>query len=96
MSDIQAAWEDRADDLAALVWRLMVNRPDVWGRYGDAGTYTAVLNIGGPAGTGAAKLTFDVKNIGRQGACDTGGANGAGLFALTALAALARRRRASV
>ncbi|MCB9679925.1 MAG: matrixin family metalloprotease [Alphaproteobacteria bacterium] len=59
----------------------------------EAGTYTVVLNIGGPAGTGAAKLTFDVRNAGRAGGCDQSGGGAAGLLALAGLALVARRRR---
>ncbi len=94
ISDVQ--WDIFAGDKVEgePIKTLRAWEPEV--TFDDAGTYTAVLNIGGPAGTGAAKLTFDVKNIGRQGACDTGGTNGAGVLALTALAVLARRRRASV
>jgi hypothetical protein len=36
-----AAWAARAAELAEWAWARMVNRADVWGRYGVAGTYTA-------------------------------------------------------
>jgi hypothetical protein len=39
--DKAAAWAIRAGELAEWAWGRMVNRADVWGRYGDAGTYTA-------------------------------------------------------
>src|SRR4051794_33210432 len=35
------AWSAGADELAVWAWRLIVNRVDAWGRYSDAGTYTA-------------------------------------------------------
>jgi hypothetical protein len=36
-----AAWAARAAELAEWAWARLVNRVDVWGRYGDCGTYTA-------------------------------------------------------
>jgi hypothetical protein len=36
-----AAWAARAGDLAEWVWRLLINRVDVWGRYRSEDTYTA-------------------------------------------------------
>jgi hypothetical protein len=62
----------------------------------DDGTYTVVLNIGGPAGTGAAQLTFDADNHRGEGyaGCDSTAAGGGGAMALSALAALAVRRGA--
>jgi hypothetical protein len=38
---IAGAWDARAPELAAWTWRLLLNRTDVWGRYGSSGTYTA-------------------------------------------------------
>ncbi len=58
------------------------------------GTFTAVLNVGGPAGTAAAKLTFDVYNAGQQGDCShVPAGSGMGLLALAGLLATGRRRR---
>lgn len=60
----------------------------------EEGEYTVIANIGGPAGTGAAKLTFDVKNRRGEGrGCDTVGATGVGGFALLGLGLLGIRRR---
>lgn len=58
----------------------------------DAGEYRVVLNVGGPAGTGAADLTFKARNGGGVG-CDTGAAGGLGVALLGLVGALARRRR---
>jgi hypothetical protein len=62
----------------------------------EEGEYRVVLNVGGPAGTGAAELTFEAKNQrgSGYGSCDT--ANGWGLGALGILLAgsAALRRRA--
>ncbi|MBA2321174.1 MAG: PKD domain-containing protein [Deltaproteobacteria bacterium] len=61
----------------------------------DDGMYTVVLNIGGPAGTGAASLTFEADNHRGQGyaGCHTAtGTGGAALAMLAGLAGLARRR----
>ena len=62
------------------------------------GSYKVVLNVGGPAGTGAAELTFDVKNSRGTGyGCDSTG-SGLGDLGLVAAAMLAsaslRRKRA--
>lgn len=60
----------------------------------EPGQYTVVLNVGGPAGTSAAKLTVDAVNTGARGACSTVPAGtAAGLLAMVGLAAAARRRR---
>ncbi len=41
-------WAARAPELAAWTWVRLLNRPDVWGRYGSNGTYTAPrLNLRG-------------------------------------------------
>ncbi len=60
----------------------------------EDGEYTVVANIGGAAGTGAAKLTFDVKNRRGTGrSCNTaGGPAGVG-FLVLALGLLGIRRR---
>jgi hypothetical protein len=63
----------------------------------ENGEYRVVLNIGGPAGTGASELTFEVKDrVGEgYGACNTAG-TGAGLgVILSALGLLITRRRRS-
>jgi hypothetical protein len=36
-----AAWAAHAGALAEWVWHLLINRLDVWGRYGSRGSYTA-------------------------------------------------------
>jgi len=62
----------------------------------EEGEYRVVLNVGGPAGTGAAELTIDVKNRRGEGygACNSAGAlGGLGLALLPALGALGLRRR---
>ncbi len=62
----------------------------------EPGTYTAVMSLGGIAGTGGAAVTFDARNRRGDGVgCDsvgsaTGGA--AGLLALASLLGLRRRR----
>ena len=61
----------------------------------DEGEYRVVLNVGGPAGTGAAELMVDVQNYRGEGyGCSTGGL-GAGAFGLLALPLVLgfRRRR---
>lgn len=62
----------------------------------ENGTYTVILNIGGPGGTGAAKITLDVKDHRGDGysACNTSTAAGSATLALGGLAALLLRRRA--
>lgn len=60
----------------------------------EEGEYTVVLNLGGPAGTGAAKVTFEAKDRSGQGRCATGVGDGLGLLPLSfALVALSRRRK---
>lgn len=60
-----------------------------------SGTYTVVLNVGGPAGTSASKLTFDAYNSGSRGGCSQAPVGAAtGLLALVGLLAVGRRRRA--
>ena len=57
------------------------------------GEYRVVLNIGGPAGTGAAELTIDVRNSRGEGyGCSTAGF-GASALGLVGIALLVRRRR---
>jgi len=60
------------------------------------GDYHVVLNVGGPAGTGAADLTFTARNYRGEGraACDTGTTpmSAAGLLLLLGLIGLGRRR----
>lgn len=61
--------------------------------FDEPGTYTTVLNLGGIGGTGAAKVTYDVKPR-AFGGCDTGAGAGVGTVGLVAaLGALAVRRR---
>ena len=62
--------------------------------YAEAGEYTVVMNLGGPAGTTAAALTIEVKKT-RGTGCDTAvGAGSAGIAgALAGLLVLFRRRR---
>ena len=63
--------------------------------FDEPGEYTVVLNVGGPAGTGAATLSFDVRRT--AAACSATGALGATssvLIALTGLVGIRRRRRA--
>ncbi len=56
-----------------------------------AGTYTVVMNVGGPAGTKGAKITVDVVEA---GGCSTAPAWGiSGLLGFAGLAALRRRKR---
>lgn len=60
----------------------------------DEGTYTIVLNLGGPGGTGAATVTLDAKDYRGEGysACDSTGGSGAGLAAGGLLALVLRRK----
>jgi hypothetical protein len=75
-------------DLAYQGWEPKITFP-------DEGTYTVVLNLGGPGGNSAAKITFDVKDYRGQGyaACDSS-ASGASALAFVGLAGLLLRRRA--
>ncbi len=61
----------------------------------SAGTYRVVLNVGGPAGTGASELIIDVKNRRGDGygGCDQATAGGLGGVLLIPLGMLAIRRR---
>ena len=78
---------DPIDNLSAKAWEPLIEFP-------EPGTYTVVLNVGGAAGTGAAKLTFEVVNRSTTGcACSSGtGGTGSAILAL-ALGLLAIRRR---
>lgn len=60
--------------------------------FDSPGTYTAVMHLGGPAGTGAAELTFRVKRV-YEARCDALGGAGAAGFGLIALIGAAIRRR---
>ncbi|MBX2797210.1 MAG: PKD domain-containing protein [Myxococcales bacterium] len=61
----------------------------------EAGTYTVVMSLGGIAGTGGAKATFEVRNRGGSStSCDTTGPAG-GALALVVLASMLGRRRRS-
>lgn len=64
--------------------------PDI--SFPAAGTYTVVMNIGGPGGLVANSITVDVTDDTGSG-CDAGGAGMAGLGALAAAAAAALKRR---
>ncbi len=58
----------------------------------EKGTYTVLMNLGGPAGTSGASLTIDVG--GSAGGCDTGATGGsAALGALGLMGLLGLRRR---
>ena len=73
-------------DLTVKAWEPRLTFP-------EAGEYTVVMNLGGPAGTGAAALTIDVKKT-RASGCDTTGAGALGFAgSLAGLLLLARRRR---
>lgn len=63
----------------------------------EAGEYRIVLNIGGPAGTGAAELTIDAKKTGSDatvasGCNQTSAAPAGAVAAMVALLAIRRRR----
>ncbi len=74
------------ESLTVKAWEPVIEFP-------EEGQYTVVANIGGPAGTGAAKLTFEAKKRRGEGrGCDTAGLGGTGLLAL-GLALLGVRRR---
>jgi uncharacterized protein (TIGR03382 family) len=59
----------------------------------DKGTYTILMNLGGPAGTSGATLTVDVGSEG--GGCDTTSTGGSALGALGLMGLLGLRRRRS-
>lgn len=61
----------------------------------SSGRYTVVLNVGGPGGIAAAKLSFDARNVGDPEACSHVGGSSLTLGALAGLLALGRRRRRS-
>lgn len=59
----------------------------------ENGTYTIVMNLGGPAGTSGASLTIEAKSSRSGGSCSTvGGFGAAGALALVGLVGLRRRR----
>ena len=64
--------------------------------FAEQGEYRVVLNVGGPAGTGAAELYVDVQDLRGEGyGCATGGLGGAagfGLLAIPLVLGLRRRR----
>jgi MYXO-CTERM domain-containing protein len=73
--------------LTAKAWEPVINFP-------ETGDYTVVLNIGGPAGTGAAKVSFFAEKRRGQGrSCSTMGSTGTGAAALILLGLLGLRRR---
>jgi uncharacterized protein (TIGR03382 family) len=76
------------DDLGVSAWEPLITFP-------EEGTYTVVANLGGIAGTGAAKMTFEVKKRRGEGyGCDATGASGVGVWGLMlAGLGLFRRRR---
>jgi MYXO-CTERM domain-containing protein len=62
--------------------------------FSGEGEYRVVLNIGGPAGTGAAQVSFTAEDQRGDGyGCNTVGGMGGGLLALLAVGAAAMRRR---
>lgn len=62
----------------------------------DAGTYTVVMSLGGIAGTGGARATFDVSRTGSdRPACNTGASTGGAMGLLVLGGLLAARRRRS-
>jgi hypothetical protein len=62
----------------------------------SSGDYRVVLNVGGPAGTGAAELTLSAKNTrgDNYGTCSTSPAAGASMALLGVLLVVSRRKRA--
>ncbi|MFT4621689.1 MAG: hypothetical protein ACI8PZ_000341 [Myxococcota bacterium] len=73
-------------ELTAKAWEPQITFP-------EAGEYTVVMNLGGPAGTTASALTIEVKKSAGTG-CETVGASDFGVAgALAGLLVLARRRR---
>lgn len=82
-------------DAGQMVEELTYSGWDPTITFPEDGTYTVVLNLGGPGGTGAAMTTFDVKEHRGEGysACDTtSGAAGTGLL-LSGLVLLGLRRK---
>lgn len=63
-------------------------------RFPAEGTYTVVMNVGGPGGTKAGMMTVEVTDISSEGStCSTGGVEaGLGALALAGLVGLRRRR----
>lgn len=63
-------------------------------RFPAEGTYTVVMNVGGPGGTKAGMMTVDVVDVATDGSsCSTSGADlGLGALALAGLVGLRRRR----
>ncbi len=59
-----------------------------------SGTYTVLMNVGGPGGMAAGKLTLDVQDTGGGAVCATGGEAGLVAASAAGLVALFRRRRA--
>ena len=73
-------------DLSKKAWQPLITFP-------DDGTYPVIVNVGGSAGTAAAKVTIDARNHRGEGrGCSSTGLGGAGLGALAGLLVLARRR----
>lgn len=93
ISDIQ--WEVYAGDKASgepIMPPIKAWEPTI--EFPDNGTYTVVMNLGGIAGTGAAKVVFDAKNRAGEGyGCSTTGTGAGATLALGALGLLIRRRR---
>lgn len=62
--------------------------------FDSEGEYRVVLNLGGPAGTGAAEINFAAEDKRGEGyGCSSVGLAGSGLLALLAMGATATRRR---
>lgn len=61
----------------------------------EEGTYRIVLNVGGPAGTGAAEIEFEARDYAGEGygGCNTAGLGGGLGLAFLGLGALGLRRR---
>lgn len=75
------------ESLTAKAWEPLITFP-------DEGTYTVVLNVGGPAGTGGASVTFDARRMRGEGyGCQHGGSPAFGFGALFGLLLVGGRRR---